>query len=219
VIRKYDEALMKFLKLTVSDADVPLTFATPLKEFGEHEVVQDSPIPQSPKMITLPAMAVSRLNWTADAARYQEAIHRKLKWSDDLNLITQAQHPMAWDFAYQVDFLTKYRDDMNILMALTLIKFPRKIVMIPVDLGTPWGVKKISLIMGQVVDTTELESLDESSNRLCRMTLSLTLQGWLPLPSKDVRSVRTVLERLDVMWVEDRKGVDYTSPDVVIEVG
>lgn len=219
MIRKYDEAVMDFLKLTISDATIPLTFASPLREFGQHEEVQDSPIPQSPKMIALPAMAVSRLNWSPDARRYQQAIHRKLKWTDDLNQVAQGQHPMAFNFSYQVDFLTKYRDDMNILVALTLVKAPRKIVMLPVDLGSPWGVKKVPLLFGEVIDNTELESSDEASNRLCRMTLSLTLEGWLPVPTTDVRTVRKVLQRTDVMWVEDRKGVDYQGPDTVIEEG
>lgn len=210
---------MEFLRASINGEKIPMGFATPRREFGTQEEMNpmeagDVPVHGS-KTIKLPSMVVQRLNWTLAENRMNYTRHRKIRWSDDLNLVTQAQHPIAYDIAYQLDIWTKYRDDANILTSAVIIKFPRRMASLQVDLGHPWGVKKVFLGITSVVDNTELES--EDGDREVRMTIDLNLEAWMPLPPTDVRTVRKVLADTQIMWFDDARGIDAEIGSVVLE--
>ena len=222
MLRRYDQAVMNFLRLTLEKEPVPLGFATPRREYGKQGEMFPENKAETPRRadqtIRLPAMVVTRLNWTPSDARHNQTTHRKLAWSDDLNIVKKSQHPMAYDIGYQLDIWTKFRDDANILTALTLQKFPKRIRYLTVDLGEGWGEKRVSFIVKSVQDLTELEP-GEESDREIRMTITLELEAWLPLPIVDVRTVRKVIERVDIMWYDDARGLDATAYEKVLQEG
>lgn len=195
-------------------------FATPRREFGTQEELNPlggPDIPPRGKSVPLPSMTLQRMNWTLAENRMNYTRHRKVRWSDDLNLVTQAQHPIAYDIAYQLDIWTKYRDDANILTTTVLMRFPRRMAGLLVDLGHPWGVKKVFMGVTSVVDNSELET--EDGDREVRMTIDLNLEAWLPLPPVDVRTVRKTLVDTRVMWLDDAKGTDAEIPGHVVDEG
>lgn len=211
MLRRFDLAVLDFLKLSVNGEPIPLGFATPRREFGKQSEIQGRAVPQrEDQSVRLPSMVLSRLGWTRSSERTNLVRHRKLRWSDDLNIVTGAQHPIAYDLSYQLDVWTKYRDDANLLVALTLTKFPRLTAPLTVDMGNPWGERRVFLEAKDVGDNTELDP-GEDGDREVRHTIDLTLQTWLPLPPKDVRTVRKVVMEADVMWYQDEKGVDAVA--------
>ena len=197
---------MEFFRTSYNGEKIPMGFATPRREFGTQEEL--NPLPEDPlpihgsKTVQVPSMVVQRLNWVLSDQRMNYGRHRKLRWSDDLNMVTQAQHPIAYDISYQLDIWTKFRDDANLLTSLTLVKFPRRKAALNIDLGYPWGVKKVYLIPAGVVDNTELET--EDGDREVRMTLDFLLEAWLPLMPVDVRTVRKVVDEVRIMWMVDK---------------
>jgi len=222
VLRKYDFAVFNFLRLTLEKDFVPIGFATPRREYGKQSEMfpeNKSEVPfRGDQTVRLPAMVVTRLNWIRSEERYNPVVHRKLAWSDDLNFVKQSQHPMAYDIGYQLDIWAKFRDDANILTALTLQKFPRRRRYLTVDLGEGWGKKRVALFEKGVQDLTELEP-DMESDREIRMTITFELEAWLPLPIVDVRTVRKVIERVDVVWYDESRGFDATAFEKIIEEG
>lgn len=222
MLRRYDAAVMECLRLKVDEAFVPMGFATPRREYGKQsemfpEVASEIPM-RGNQTVRLPAMVLSRLNWTPATERHNLAVHRKLGWSDDLNMVKKSQHPMAYDISYQLDIWAKFRDDANLLASLTLLKFPRKLKYLTVDLGEAWGQKRVALHVKGVQDLTELEP-GEEKDREVRMMVDFDLEAWLPLPIEDVRTVRKVIQRTDIMWYDDQKGLDQTAYEVVLEEG
>ena len=203
MIRRYDSAILALLKAELSPGvPVPLNFGAPRREYGTQDEMGASPADRKPSFrskqsIPLPSMSLTRSDWTRSAERSNFNLHRKLKWSTDLNLISQAQHPMAVDIPYQLDIWTKFRDDANILTELTMTKFPRVQRAMLIDMGEPWGVKKVYLVLGNAVDNTENES--EDADREVRMTVDFILEGWLPFKSRTIRTVRKVVADVDVV--------------------
>jgi|ERR1035437_2315179 hypothetical protein len=205
MIRKYDLAVQDFLRIDLNGSKIPMGFATPRREFGtQSELNPEDAVslpPHGAKTVKLPSMVIQRTDWTESAERQRWTKVRKIKWNDDLNMVTQAQFPRAYDLSYQLDIWTKFRDDANILTAMTLTKFNRKYKGLTVDLGHPWGEKKVYLRVDGVHDLTELESDEE--DREVRMTIDMLLEAWLPLPPVDVRTVRKVIEDVQIRWLID----------------
>lgn len=216
---------MAFLRTTIGDHKIPMGFASPRREMGTQtemfpETVSDIyPLPASrpDQTVRLPAMVVTQLNWVRSDERYNPAKHRKLRWSEDLNLVSQAQHPLAYDIGYQLDIWAKFRDDANILLDLTLQKFPRKFAYLKVDLGDAWGVKRIPFLCKNVIDNTNLNY--EGGDREVRFTVDFEMEAWMPLPIVDMRTVRKVIAVAEIMWVDDFRGLDRVAFEKTLEEG
>ena len=59
-------------------------------------------------------------------------------------------------------------------------------------------------------DNTDLDP-GEDGDREVRHTLDMTLASWLPLPPKDIRTVRKVEVEMDIMWYTPGKGLDAVA--------
>jgi hypothetical protein len=221
MLRRYDAAVLNFLRLKLEDGSVPMGMATPRREYGKQSEMFPESASEIPsrgnQTVRLPAMVISRLNWVPATERHNLAVHRKLGWSDDLNMVKRSQHPLAYDISYQLDIWTRERDDANLLASMTLLKFPRKLAYLTVDLGEGWGEKRVALIVKNVQDLTELEP--NELDREVRMTVDFELEAWLPLPITDVRTVRKVIQRTEVLWVDEDRGLDQIVYEKVLEEG
>jgi len=221
MLRRYDAAVADLLSIALEGQKIPVKISRPRVEFG----TQTEMFPERAAEITsamenhiaqLPAMVLTRLNWTLANNRFNPVLHRKLKWSDDLNMVSQSQHPLPYDIPYQLDIWTKFRDDANVLTELTLIKFPRRLRFLTVDFGKAWGSKRASLFAGQVVDNTMLEP---GPDRECRITIDFMLEAWLPLPVTSIRTVRKIIKTVNLVWIEDARGFDHLAFEKVVGEG
>ena len=224
MIRRYDSAVLDFIRpsLTMNGEKVPFGFAGQRREFGQQSELSsgesDRLGPRDNQTVKLPSIVLQGLDWELDEARYNAAKHRRLKWSDDLNLITQALHPLPYNLMYQVDIWTKFRADANVLSTAIAIKFKRRYAWLSVDMGYPWGVKKVALHQTTgIKDNSESES--EEGDREIRKTIDLRLEAWLPTPPVDVRTVRKVIATAEVMWFDDSKGIDAIAFSKTLEEG
>lgn len=207
MIRRYDQAIRDLLALTIDANKIRMSFASASHEGGtetERRVERAAPNSES---VGLPAMALTRLGWELNPERQNLRRHRHLGWSDDLDMVFQAQHPMAWDIAYQLDIETRYREDMNILTQFTIIKFPNIVRAVLVDLGPPWGIKKVYLKLGNVVDNTEFQG-DENKIRTYKTSIDFMFEAWMTLPPVSVRTVRKLIAQVRLDWVDDKRGID-----------
>lgn len=208
MIRRYAVALIDLLRIELPDTKIPIGIASPRREFGTQSERQGHRVEaRLDATIPLPSMVLSPLDWNLNRDRFIRAKHRKLRYSDDLNMVTQSRHPLPYDFNYQLDIWTKYRDDLNLILAYTMTKFENQFATLQIDLGHPWGVKKVFVRAEHVTDNTD-SSLEPDNDREPRATVDLVLEGWLPLKPKDVRTVRKVIADVSIEWIEPGKGLD-----------
>jgi hypothetical protein len=216
MIRKYDDAVLDFLKVDVWEKPIPIIFAGPRREYG-NQIELGSETSFSSYMsntVKLPAMSLQRTDWQLAMNRFTAAKARHLKYSDDLNMIAQAPVPAPYDIGYQLDIWAKYRADANALVEQVLVKFARPYISLEVDLGEAWGIRRVQLRNDGVSDNSELE-VDGEQERNLRHTVSLVLEGWLPLPGKWVTTVRDTIVDVNIYKESgdyDAKG--FTHSDI-----
>jgi hypothetical protein len=203
--RPYDEAVVKALTVDLypDPADdtvvlnIPPVFGGLQREFSTQEALDPNADPQenikTEKTIKLPASALSRQGWEFDSTRWSRADYNQIKWTEDGNRVLQSPHPMPYEILYQLDLWTKYRSTMNQFVHRVLIKFVNREMWLPIDIGEPWGVKRVALRLsfGGPQDLTNLD-LDELDDRTFRTTISFSLDAWLFPDITSVPSVRTI---------------------------
>lgn len=210
MLRQYDFSVLEYLRIRNANIDIPITFASPRREFGQQdELVPGKPVPaRYNQTVRYPAMSLTRLNFEFAPERFNPSNHRRLGWSDDLNLIYQAKHPLPYDLHYQLDIIAKLDDDANQLLTVTIGKFENMMAVLTANMGAPFGVKKIYLHLGNISDNSTLEG-DESTDRITRYSADLKLEGWFPLSVKAIRTVRKVIGDFEITKL------DGTSAELV----
>jgi hypothetical protein len=233
VIRRHDLAVMNYFSFWVPYQDlstntlrekmVPMVFATPRREASERDIHEmddtrrtamewdgDYP-PTALERIVYPSIAVTRLDLTFDQVRFTYAPWRKLLYSDDLNMVLQSNFPLPYNFTYQFDFWVLDQAELNMMMEQWARKFPRPTYYVDVLYPPPWGEQGVHMqSSGLFANTSTLEGGEQQ--RELRGVATVTLFGWIPLPTSWVRTVQkitlelveqeseTILQTLETEW-------------------
>lgn len=209
ILRQYDQAVVDILTLKSRGEAIPIVMATPRREYGnrrEQHPDIDEPERQQ-QTVHLPSMAVGRYDVRPSETRRRLARHRKIRYSDDLNTVGASLPPIAVDISYQLDIWTRLRDDANVILTWTMSKFPRVHRWVTVDMGWPWGEKRVAIRYDGASDNTDLEPGTEG-DREVRMTLDLVMEGWIPVEPEEIRTVRRSVVQLDLEFHDG--GLDQT---------
>jgi len=125
-----------------------------------------------------PRVAVARTAMEfAPQRRNNVPVRRVRMWDEAGRFIVQTKRaPRPFDIHYQIDFHTRFRDDMNKLVRWYQFH-PDETYSIWVDFKYPWGTQLMTLFFSQLVDTTDIETGEKE--RWCRFTCPLTVQAWM----------------------------------------
>ena len=203
--RPYDVAVAKELTVDLfpdpKDESIILTvapiFSGMQREYSTQEALDPTAEPQenikTDKTVKLPASSLSRQGWELDITRWSRADYNLLKWTEDGNRIIQSPHPIPFEIMYQLDLWTKYRSTMNQFIHRIATKFWRREIWIPIDIGEPWGVKRVALKMsfGGPQELSNLE-LDELDDRTFRTAITFNLDAWLFPDATAIPTIRKV---------------------------
>lgn len=204
VIRRYDQGMLEFLVMwspkkgadgVFKEQAVPITFASPRRVFQDDEdrLTNSTWVgdfdPTQVEQLVYPSLALTRMDATFDAARWNYAEWRKLSYSSDLNMVSVAGAPLPYTFIYQVDFWTKTYHDLNLLQEQYIRKFPRPTWWIDVQLPPPWGTQSIHIQHQNMFSNASILEVGEQQRDL-RGVATINLFGWIPLPLRWVRTVQ-----------------------------
>lgn len=220
VIFRHDHALMNAMKFwipfrekatgRIHDQMVPMVFATPRREWSEkdfHEGTDERYTamewegdfqPTQLERLTYPNIAVTRLDITFDQVRWTYTPWRKLLYSHDLNWVMEANFPLPYNFQYQFDFWCLEQAHLNNFMEQWARKFPRPTHWLDVQFPPPWGEQTVHTQASPVfANTSTLEGGEQQ--RELRGVATVNVLGWIPLPSRWVRTVT----KLSIELIED----------------
>jgi hypothetical protein len=213
VIRRQDHAIMNYFKFWMPYEDletgrlmeklVPMVFATPRREFTENDFNETDETtytatewegtfePTSHERIVYPSIAVTRLDASFDQVRFTYAPWRKLIYSSDLNLVLESNFPLPYNFTYQFDFWVEEQAHLNSFMEQWARKFARPTWWVDVEYPPPWGTQSIHMqSTGAFANASTLEGGEQ--NRELRGVASVNVFGWIPLPTRWVRTVQKI---------------------------
>ena len=125
-----------------------------------------------------PRVSVTRQNWVYSMRRnINRPIRRIRLWDEQADFwITQKKHPRPIDMMYQIDIITRFRDDMNKCLRW-YIQHPDNTYTIPIEFGYPWGRKFIDLFFENFIDNSDIET--QERERWIRYTIPLSVEGWM----------------------------------------
>lgn len=212
VIYRHDHAIMNAFKFwapyenlttgRLMEKLIPMVFATPRREFSENDYHEGDETrytamewegsefePTAHERIVYPAIAVTRLDITFDPVRFTYAPCRKILYSNDLNLVLGANVPLPYNFQYQFDFWMEEQAHLNMFMEQWARKFPRPTYWVDVQYPPPWGTQTVHIQPTQTFsNASTLEGGEQ--NREIRGVASLNAFGWIPLPTRWVRTIQ-----------------------------
>ena len=214
VIYRHDHAVMNAFQFWMPYEDdaisdtyrlkeqlVPMVFASPRREFSENDFHENDEerytamewegdfYPTQLERIVYPSVAVTRLDISFDQVRFTYAPWRKLIYSDDLNLVLEANFPLPYNFSYQFDFWCLEQAHLNIFMEQWARKFPRPTHWVDVQYPPPWDTQTVHIQGTPTFANTSLLEGGEEQRQL-RGVASLNVFGWIPLPSRWVRTIQ-----------------------------
>jgi len=213
VIRRQDHAIMNYFKFWMPYEDletgrlmekmVPMVFATPRREFTENDFNETDETtytatewegtfePTAHERIVYPSIAVTRLDASFDQVRFTYAPWRKLIYSSDLNLVLESNFPLPYNFTYQFDFWVEEQAHLNSFMEQWARKFARPTWWVDVEYPPPWGTQSIHMqSTGAFANASTFEGGEQ--NRELRGVASVNVFGWIPLPTRWVRTVQKI---------------------------
>jgi hypothetical protein len=250
VIRRHDIAIMNYFQFWVPYVDestnklmekmVPQVFATPRREVSERDIHTQTDdkktamewegefAPTQLERIVHPAISVTRLDITFDQVRFTYAPWRKLLYSDDLNMVLGSNFPLPYNFTYQFDFWVLEQSELNMMMEQWARKFPQPTYYVDVQYPPPWGEQGVHMqSQGIFSNVSTLEGGEQQ--RELRGVATVTLQGWIPLPTSWVRTVQKVsvsliedstqeiLQTLETEWADKQEFWDTGDTSQVLE--
>jgi hypothetical protein len=199
-LRPYDEALVNFFSLDIFPdmknkkewINLKPTM-TPRREFAIQDEIRSNFKYEENEgrlnyTISVPALALSRLDFARDESRWSLANFRKIKYTEDGNRILQSDSPYPITINYQLDAWLKYQSMANQVIRNVLMKFNKKDVWLPIDFKGEFGIHHvpISLVSGP----KNLTDLDPGQmERSLRYMFRFALQAYV-IP--DVTSLPTV---------------------------
>lgn len=204
---QYDLALRDYLTLEIypdpNDPNktekitvVPVT-GPPRAEYATQTRIHEIPHQEADHLnetVALPAMALSRLDFKFQPARWTKANYRKLGYTEDGFRVIQSEEPMPFDVMYQLDIWAKYRSQLNQIIRKLALKFISRDVWLPVNLGGPWGERSIPVVwMEGPKDLTTLDHGEYGNiERKLRNVITFVMQGWIMPDPTSIPSVRKV---------------------------
>ena len=220
VISRHDRAVMQHFTFwmpykkradqTRYEQMVPMVFATPRREWAENDLNNDDDrrytamewegdfAPTQLERISYPSIAVTRLDMTFDQVRWTYTPHRKLLYSNDLNLVMKSNFPLPYNFTYQFDFWVLEQEHLNNMMMQWARKIPSPTWWVDVQYPPPWGEQTVHIQGSPVYSNTSILEGGEQQREL-RGVANLTVFGWIPLPTSWVRTV----QKLTLEVIED----------------
>lgn len=185
---------------------ISIVFATPRRGYGEiaNLVNRNHPeqVRERDKIVRPidPACSITRRGIQKDFTRWSMAHFRHAGFvTPEKKDIYQIPYPVPVNIAYQLDFTAINRSVLNTIETWLLLQFDDDKFFVTVDPGivlesvyiTPYA---IPVVANMIEDNSDLESTD--GDRILRLTLDLTVQGWLFRPARRMKTVLDV--KLDI---------------------
>jgi hypothetical protein len=151
-----------------------------------------------------PYASISRLGMKVaeDRFRHSGDNFRTSVYSLDKRVSYQALWPLAIDFNYQIDFWSRTVDSADAFqtwfLSETIVEGSLLADFTPI--WESWGQKLLFTKGGETTDNSVLEA--EEDQRTTRITASLVVKGWLPLPPVPMKTVLKVLIDYKDVWEE-----------------
>lgn len=193
MLKRYDVGLAEYLTLYLEGQRVPTQFATPRREdLANTGTVQKGDFqPTEYERVDLPACTLTSYDKRFSIERWTPRKTRKIKYSDDANLVLGAKHPLPYDISYQFEIWTKWQHDMNELIEQYAAKWPQPVYAFDVKFppAVPWGTRAIHMRNEGGFNSSAILEGGEIQ-RVLRYVASITVEGWIPLPGEWIRTVQ-----------------------------
>lgn len=199
-LRPYDEALVNFFTLNVypdmANRKEWITLnptMTPRREFAiQDEIRSNFKYEENDGRlnytISVPALALSRLDFTQDLSRWSLAGFRKIKYTEDGNRILQSDSPYPVRIHYQLDAWLKYQSMANQVIRNIITKFNKREVWLPIDFKGEFGIHHVPIELTE--GPRNISDLDPgTAERTLRYVFRFVLKAYI-IP--DVTSLPTV---------------------------
>lgn len=181
------------------EKDILQIFATPERPYAK--AVQDLERRgyfERTGQLPMPVVSLELADFSFDPSRYVRG-HVRLQLNDDKTQIFYAEYPQPYNFVFQVDLRTRWKDGDSQLWSLMQQfqqKFDHGAAYIEVDMG-PYGKKIQRMEVEGPQNTSDLD-VGDNKERALRRTWTLSLQSWLVTPVQKVPTIRVVtLEELN----------------------
>jgi hypothetical protein len=206
VMRRHDLAMLEYFTMYMPFTDeatnlirekmVPFVFATPKREYSKDEdnkltaqvFAGDYHITALEKLV-YPHMTLTRLNVMFDQSRWGYGECRNITYSDDLNTVQVGHFPLPYTFMYQIDFLADTFHDMNNFQEQFARKFPRPTWWVDITFPMPWNTQTLHMQTDGVFNNLSTFETGDAQRDL-RGSVTINLYGWIPLPTRWVRTVQ-----------------------------
>lgn len=208
-LRPYDEALVNFFSLKIypdmknkQESTTLVPTMTPRREFSTQDEIartfkseeQDGRLNYT---ISVPAVSLSRTNFSLDMERWSLAGFRKIKYTEDGNRVLQSESPYPVKVMYQLDAWLKYQSMANQVIRDVSLKFAKREVWLPIDFKGEFGIHHVPLELTE--GPLNLTQLDPGVNeRTLRYCYRFILRGYI-IP--DVTSIPTVRKTVTDMYL------------------
>jgi hypothetical protein len=193
-----------------------VVFATPDRAFATLNQIYEKKLGERAdrvKIAPTPLASISRSTHRMDRDRLTPklALLRGQRYTADKRLNYDARWPLPWDMSYQIDFWAKTRETLNQFVSMVQAdSTPQGLVSVDMTSIDPgWGTKLVSFDLDEITDNSVLEA-DSEQPRSLRVTITLTLHGWLVLPMAPNRTIYDVL--LQTYAVND---TSLTAADII----
>ena len=216
-LRLYDDMIFKWLETfrfppnlkrlelpdhRKGDKTLFIVFASPEKGYGEtrnlvneneREAVRTRDNVIKPQY---PAASIWRRGPARDYTRWHWSPVRKAGYVDEERTeVYQSPYPEPWDFPYQIEVTTINRLTLNYIQQWLMLQFDSNKFWLHVN---PCAINSI-VYPTPILIPVELETIDDNSDlehgeepRLMRLTLDITVKGWLFRPARRVKTVHHI---------------------------
>ena len=218
-LRPYDEALVNFFSLDVypdmksrQEWVTLVPTMTPRREFAvQDEIRSNFKYEENEGRLNytsaVPALALSRMNFTIDNTRWSMAGFRKIKYTEDGNRILQSNDPYPVRIAYQLDAWVKYQSMANQIIRNVLNKFSKREVWLPIDFKGEFGTHHVPI---ELTDgPLNLSELDPGqAERTLRYSFRFILKAYI-IP--DVTSIPTVRTAVTEYYLANKNDAEIPT--------
>jgi len=193
----YDKTFVDWIR-TVRYKDKPIlsVFASPERAFGQIEKVVRERQGDTPKVIPLPFVSISRILHALDSTRYVRVpyLNRFRHPTDPDNKFMGTDRPQPMNLTYQVDFWSRNLSDLDNLMVQLIQKLRFNEIFLSVDLTEPFHHQ---------LARTRLDGIAEAGDRLAgprqrvlRRILTFVIEGWVFYIPTEYGRVKTIITEI-----------------------
>lgn len=193
----YDRAVVDWLG-QIRDHEnrtVERIFSLPERAFSQYRLRLEKrsgrklPEDEKNKALPLPLVSISRYLADFDGERFERG--RVRYDSDPLTKdCNRSKFPFPFNLRYQIEFWTRQLRDMDWLLEQYTLMYDSSLFYLSVDHPKPFGNKIVPVHNEGVVDNSTLEP--DAAQRTIRRTASIRVQGWLPRPVYQVKSIKEI---------------------------